>query len=354
MKHVFNFAYLFIPAAILAHFMHASETLIFVLAAIGILPLAKLMGEATEHLSEKTGPGIGGFLNATFGNATELILALAALEKGLLEVVRASITGAIVGNILFVLGVSMIAGGLKFRELSFGKTSSHVGIGMLVIVVVSLVAPGVFSSIGGSAVTEKLHGLSLFVSFVLLATYVAYLVFSLKTHKDIFVPEGFDTEEGEGHHDGWSIKKSVTMLVLATIGVAIVSELLIGSVEHVGKTFGFTDMFLGVFVLAILGNAAEHSTAVLVAMKNKMDLAIQIAVGSSIQVAMLVAPILVITATFVFGKPLDLVFHPLEIASIAASTFIAWAVMQDGKTNWLEGVMLVATYLIFGACFYLI
>lgn len=346
--NLFTAMYVFVPAALVMHAMHADPTWVFVVAALGIIPLAKLMGDATEHLSAKTGPGIGGLLNATFGNATELIIALIALEKGMHDIVRASITGSIIGNILFVLGAAMVAGGIKRTEQTFDVRGAGVGIGMLVVATVGIAVPTLFHHLVPQAGIEREHSISLAVSIVFFVCYALYMVFSLKTHKDLFAGEHFEEELDEG---SWSMKRSIITLFCATIAVALVSEALIGSVEHTAKAWGLTDLFVGVFLLAVIGNAAEHSTAILVAMKNRMELAFQIAVGSSIQLALLIAPILVFTGYFL-GNPMDLVFQPLEAAILIASVLIVWASAMDGKSNWMEGVLLLGIYAICGVAFY--
>ena len=348
MEFIFKILYCFIPISIGMHFFHIEPTWVFIAAGLGIIPLAKLMGEATEHLSAKTGPGIGGLLNATFGNATEFIIAIIALQKGLPDIVRASITGSIIGNILFVLGMAMIAGGYNRQEQKFDIRAAGAGIGMLVVAIVGITIPTLFHYLVPKATVDHDHSISLAVSVVFFICYISYLVFSLKTHKDIF-SGGHDEETS--HEGGWTTKRSVITLVGATVAVALVSEVLVGSVEEAAKVWGLNDLFVGVFLLAVIGNAAEHSTAILVAMKNKMELAFQIAVGSSVQLALLIAPVLVFCGYFL-GIPLDLVFEPLEAAILVSSVLIVWAVSMDGRTNWMEGVMLIGIYAISGVVFY--
>ena len=348
MKKLMNVLFVFIPLAFLAEFLHWGEATIFILSALAIIPVAGLMGEATEHLSEKTGPGVGALLNATFGNATELIIALFALQKGLHEIVRASITGSIIGNILFVFGASIIAGGMKHKEQKFGKQSNNIGVALLFLSSISLIMPTIFHMTVKNVSDSRQHTLSFAVAIVLFISYVCYMFFSLKTHKDLF-----RGEEGieDVSKDVWSLKKSIGLLVLATVGVAFISEFLVGSVEHVAKQWGMSEVFIGVFLLAVLGNAAEHSTAVIVAMKDKMDLATQIAIGSSTQIALLVTPILVFTSN-IFWQPMDLIFNPLEAIAIGLSVAIVTMVTYDVKTHWMEGVSLLGAYAIFGIMFY--
>lgn len=339
----------FVPIAIGLEVSHADPLWIFACSCMAIIPLAGLMGESTEHLSAHVGPGVGGLLNATFGNAAELIIALMALKEGLHEVVKASLTGSIIGNILLVLGLSFLAGGVKFKEQRFNKTAANMGSTMLALSAIGLVLPSIFIIVAhkGKA-PPHLQDLSLWISIVLLVTYVLSLIFSLKTHAHLY--EG---EEGAGHHHGepWSKGKAIAVLLGATVFVALMSEFLVGSVEHAAKQMGMTELFVGVVLVAIIGNAAEHSTAVLMAMKNQMDLAINIAIGSSMQIALFVAPVLVLVS-YVFGKPMDLHFEAFEVISVAISVAVVNMVTQDGESNWMEGTLLVAVYILLGVTFY--
>ena len=341
----------FIPFTFVGKFLHWNEVLLFVLAAISIIPLAGLMGESTEHLSHKVGSGIGGLLNATFGNAAELIIAILALSKGLHDVVKASITGSIIGNILLVLGLSIFAGGLKFPSQKFNKITGSLNVTMLALSVVGLLVPAVFLAVVGNSGLAIEQTLSLDISVILMISYILLLVFSLKTHKHLYN----DAEGAEEAHHGevWTTKRSIITLVVATIGTALVAEVLIGAVEHTAQVWGMSSIFVGVVVVAIIGNAAEHSTAILVAMKNKMDLAITIAVGSSIQIALFVAPLLVFLS-YLFGKPMDLYFTTFETISIIVTVWILSLIVQDGETNWMEGILCLAVYAILCMAFYLL
>ncbi len=350
-KNLLNWFLIFVPVAAILEFMHASPIAIFAASSLAIIPLAGWMGRATEHLAEKLGQGIGGLLNATFGNAAELIIALMALRKGLFEVVKASITGSIIGNILLVLGVSIVVGGVKYPRQVFNKTAAMLGSTMLALSAVGLLMPAVFHLLVRNNPTAE-HDLSLEIAIVLIITYALSLVFTLKTHSHLYTG-GVDEEEEQqaiGTH-GWSQTKSILVLLAATILVAVMSEFLVGAVEEASHTLGLTQIFVGVILVAIIGNAAEHSTAILVAMKNKMDLALNIAVGSSMQVALFVAPVLVF-ASYAFGRPMDLIFSSLEVVAISVSVLIVALIAQDGESNWMEGVLLLAVYTILGLTFY--
>lgn len=328
-----------VPASLLASWFHAPPLLVFVLACVAVLPLAGIMGDATEHLAVRTGPTMGGFLNATFGNAAELIIAIVALRAGLVELVKASITGSILGNLLLILGLSLVAGGTRKETLTFNRTAAGMSAGMLVLAVVGLVFPSLFHSIHpvGSEATELLMAEG--VALILLATYAASLLFSLKTHKRLFggEPHPLDVEP-------WPVGKAVSVLGLATVGVAFESEILVHAVEAVTETLGWSQTFLGLIIIPVIGNAAEHATAVVVARKGQTDLALQIAMGSSTQVALLVAPLLVFIGVFL-GQPMNLAFSPFEVMAVALATIVVSIAVQDGESNWFEGVQLLAVYL---------
>ncbi|MEW6736526.1 MAG: calcium/proton exchanger [Acidobacteriota bacterium] len=344
----------FIPIALVLEIQHAPAIWIFTTSALAIIPLAGLMGKATEHLAAKMGEGIGGLLNATFGNAAELIIALMALRKGLYEVVKASITGSIIGNILLVLGLSILAGGVKFSTQTFNRTAASLGATLLALSGIGLVVPAIFHYInitqGGTQATEQ--ELSLEISVVLFVTYILSLIFSLKTHKHLYDGAAHSEHEvAEVEGAVWSNSKSAAVLLGATTLVAVMSEFLVGAIEQTAESFGLSNIFIGVIVVAIIGNAAEHSTAVLMAIKNKMDLAINIAVGSSLQVALFVAPVLIF-ASYLFGRPMDLLFTPFEVLAVVISVVILNLVSLDGESNWMEGIQLLAVYAILGMAFY--
>jgi len=347
----------FVPIAFILQFTHVSGTWIFIVSGLAIIPLAGLLGRATEHLSEHVGPGIGGLLNATFGNAAELIISIFALQAGLYGVVKASITGSIIGNILLVLGLSVVAGGFRFKTLKFNATAAGMNSTLLILSTAGLVVPAVFYYllVGSDLPAEEIAAsdldLSLDVAIVLFATYVLSLVFSLRTHKHLFDTTDYESP-GDGAFDPWSIKTSVIVLTVSTVGVALMSELLVHSVEEVTETMGMTEVFVGVIIIAIVGNAAEHSAAVMMALKNKMDISVTIAIGSSSQVALFVAPVLVFLSFFIGPQPMDLVFTPLEVLSIILASILVNFVALDGEFHWMEGVQLLAVYVILGIAFY--
>jgi Ca2+:H+ antiporter len=328
-----------VPATIALDYLHTSPVLVFIVACLGVLPLAGFMGEATEHLAARTGPTLGGLLNATFGNAAELIIAIVALRAGLVELVKASITGSILGNLLLIMGLSIVAGGVKRSELRFNRTSAGMSAGMLCLAVVSLVLPALFTYMHPEPGSGRV---ALYVSegmaAILLATYGASLWFSLKTHRRLL--------GGEPHPVTgplWSVGRAVLILALATVGVAVQSEILVHATQAVTSTLGLSELFLGLIIIPLIGNAAEHATAIVVARKGQMDLALQIALGSSTQIALLVAPLLVF-AGLGLGQSMDLVFRPFEVAILFLATLVSAIVTLDGESNWFEGVQLLAVY----------
>jgi len=347
-----SFFLVFIPIGLVLEVIHASPVYIFTASALAIVPLAGHMGKATEHLAERTGPGLGAFLNATFGNAAELIIALMALQKGLHDVVKASITGSIIGNVLLVLGLSALCGGLRYERQIFNRTAAGVGSTLLALSASGLLVPALLHQIVSRQQVPHERELSLDISIVLFITYLLSLVFSLRTHKHLYTAATSPhPREAALDTASWSVTRAVVVLLLATVGVAVMSELLVGAVEHTARVFGMTEVFVGVILVAIIGNAAEHSTAVLVAMKNQMELAINIAVGSSAQVALFVAPVLVFVS-YLFGEPMDLLFTRLEVAAVVLSVWVLSLIAQDGESHWMEGVQLLALYAILAVAFY--
>jgi Ca2+:H+ antiporter len=366
LKPSLDWLLIFVPIAIGLRFIPAlnNPTALFIVSCLAIIPLAGWMGKATEHLAEHLGQGIGGLLNATFGNAAELIIALFALSKGLEGVVKASITGSIIGNLLLVLGLSLIAGGAKFKSQTFDRTAAGASATALTLAGIALLIPTVFHLIGdnvpvaqGGWTPAKEQTLSLAIAIVLILTYIGTLVFSLVTHKELFVGEAMQgcaqevghEEEEAGDH--WSKGKSILVLLIATAFVALISEFLVGAVEAARGALGFTEVFVGVIVVAIIGNAAEHSSAVLMAMRNKMDLSLGIALGSSLQIALFVAPVLIF-ASYAFGKPMNLEFTIPEVVAVFASILIVQQICSDGESNWVEGLQLLSVYAILGILFY--
>jgi len=346
-----------IPVAVVLDLANASAGLVFASSALGIVPTAALMGRATEELAARSGPGIGGLLNVTFGNAPELIIALFALGQGLHEVVKASIIGSIIGNVLLVLGAAMLVGGIGRERQTFSRTGASVQASMLVLAAGALVMPAIFELVEGKGLPlpgaeivdygSTVEHLSLAVAIVLIVTYAAGLLFSLKTHRALFNPEYEDDESW-----GWSARKSVLMLAIAGVLVGVMSEVLVGSISEASKSVGLSEFFIGVIVVAIVGNAAEHWVAVVVAAKDKMDLAVNIAIGSSAQVALFVAPVLVLTSFFIGPHPLALVFNGFELGAILLAILVAGRVTQDGESTWFEGLQLLALYVVFGLAFY--
>jgi len=355
LKPSLDWLLIFVPITIGLHYAFPdNHTLIFVCACLAILPLAGWLGHATEHLAARTGEAVGGLLNATFGNAAELIIALAALNRGLHDVVKASLTGSIIGNILLVAGLSVFAGGLKHKVQKFNPVNARVQATLLSLAAIGLIVPAVFHWLAGPAGLAREGALALEISVVLMLLYFASLLFSLHTHKNLVrgVASHEEVHAGEPGHKSWSFARSIVTLLVATGLIAWTSEVLVGSVESAAHSFGMTSLFVGVVVVAIIGNAAEHSTAILVALKNRMDLSMSIAVGSSIQIALFVAPLLVF-ASYVLGpRPMDLLFTPVEVVAVVLAVAVTAQFSSDGESNWLEGAMLLAVYVILGIAFY--
>jgi Ca2+:H+ antiporter len=341
----------FIPLSIIFHMLHISQVATFFMAALSIIPLAAFMGRATEEIASKRGPSVGGLMNATFGNATELIIAFIALSKGYIDVVKASITGSIIGNLLLVLGASFLAGGCKFKVQKFNKAVVGNGSSMLLMAVIGLVVPAMFSySTGTSPTHPTVVRLSEWVAFALLCLYILGLVFSLHTHKNVLsTPD--EEEIDELAPSQWSQGLAMAVLIVTTVFVAIESEILVDSINAVIESLHFTEFFVGIIIIAIVGNASEHAAAVVMSLKGKADLAISIAQGSSIQVALFVAPVLVVFG-MIINQPMSLVFTPFEILSVAVSVIVAAIVTQDGESNWFEGVMLLMVYFILAVSFF--
>lgn len=336
------------PFAIIASLADWPPIVVFSLSALGVIPMAGLIGEATEHLASHTGPKIGGLINATLGNAAELIITLLAINKGLLELVKASITGSIIGNLLFVMGFSLLAGGLKNGVQKFDRRHTVNNTILLSIAIVGLVTPSLFSHSTASGISQKVEILSLSVAGVMIGLYILGIVFSLKTKSTGI---GAPVEEVL-LTDGWSIKRSIIVLGLATAGIVVLSEILVGSVEAVVADSGISEFFLGIILVPIIGNVAEHLVAITTAVKNKMDLSMEIAVSSSLQIALFVAPVLVFVS-LLMGNPLNLVFNSFELAALGAAVLVSYFVSSDGESNWLEGAALLAVYVIFGLAFFI-
>lgn len=340
----------FIPISLAAHFLEWGETIVFVTAALGIVPLASYMGTATEEIAVVTGPNIGGLLNATFGNATELILAFIALKAGLVGVVKATITGSIVSNLLLVMGFSMLLGGLKFKEQKFQPTVARLNASSMNLAVIALLIPTAVEYTSSGIEESTLQNLSVAVAAILILVYVLTLLFSMKTHAYLCDVGDADLNDGEEAHEV-NLTFWIFILLVVTLAVAVESELLVDSLEAATENLGLGALFTGVILLPIIGNAAEHATAVTVAMKNKMDLSVSVAVGSSMQIALFVAPVLVI-AGWIIGQPMDLNFNPFELVAVMVAVLIANSISSDGESNWLEGSLLLATYAVLAIAFF--
>lgn len=373
----------FIPIAIVLDVAGAGAVPIFITSALGVIPTAALMGRATEELAERSGPGIGGLLNVTFGNAPELIIALFALNKGLHEVVKASLVGSILGNILLVLGAAMFFGGWGRDRQLFDRTAASAQSSMLLLAIAAMVMPAIFELVEGrglpSPSSERINydttveHLSYAVAAILILSYIAGLVFSLKTHRDLFNPDHgpdptkpgvaaglpLDTHpepatvaDASEHGEPWPMRKAVGALALAGVAVGVMSEILVGSISEAAHSIGLSEFFVGAIVVAIVGNAAEHWVAVLVARKDQMDLAVNIAIGSSAQIALFVAPVLVLASLVLGPHPLALVFNGFELGGLILAVVIANHVTNEGESTWFEGVQLLAVYVVLGVSFY--
>ncbi len=351
---ILNLLLAFVPFAVALEYLAPDRhLLVFVAAGLAILPLAGWLGRATEQLATRAGEGIGGLLNATFGNAAELIIALAALRAGLHDVVKASIAGSIIGNILLVLGAAMLAGGLRHREQHFAAAGARSQATMLTLATIGLIVPAAYLFAVPDALPRAVGFLSVSISVLLLLVYGLFLVFSLVTHQALFsspAPADAHTE----HTAAWPVGKALAVLGVATAFIAWMSEILVGAVEPAAHGLGLSNVFVGVFIVAILGNAAEHATAVTVAMKNRMDLSLSIAIGSGVQVALFVAPVLVLVSLFVGPRPMDLIFSGGLVLSMLLAVLITGQIAGDGRSDWLKGVQLLAVYLILGLTYFVI
>jgi len=334
----------FVAVAIVLEVVHGNSVAIFVTSALAILPLAGLIGHATEELAARTGPQLGGLLNATFGNVTELIIAFFLILDGQLEIVKASITGSIIGNVLVVLGLAFLVGGWSRREQRFTRASASLHSSHLVIAVVGLLMPALFS-ISGAPTAFREEAVSVGVSIVLIVVYALGLLFSFKTHRSLF--------RSTFEHTGakWSLGRALGVLGGATVLVALMSEFLVGALDHTVAELGLSELFVGLIVVPLVGNAAEHSSAILLAAKDKMDVSIEIAIGSSTQIALFIAPVLVFLSLAVC-EPMDFIFSGIEIAAVAFASVILGFIALDGRSNWIEGAQLLGAYLIMAVSFF--
>lgn len=351
---------LFIPVSIASYFQGWGDSVVFITAGLAIIPLAAWMGTATEEIAVVLGPSLGGLLNATFGNATELIIGLAAVNEGLVNVVKASITGSIISNLLLVMGFSMLLGGLRYKEQSFQSLVARVNASSMNLAVIAILLPTAMDYTSRGIDQATVQQLSVAVAFVLLVVYGLTLLFSMKTHSYLYdaglaelKPEELAEVNLAPNGAGQEVNLWLWIGVLlgATLLVAVESELLVDSLKEATSTLGLTELFTGVILVPIIGNAAEHATAVTVAMKDKMDLSVSVAVGSSLQIALFVAPVLVLVG-WLTGQPMDLDFNPFELVAVTVAVLIANSISSDGKSNWLEGILLLAAYLILGLAFY--
>lgn len=347
MKYLNYILLVFVVIAVLAEVLHWSPIIVFFMAALGVVPLAGFMGKATEELALYTGPKLGGLLNATLGNAAELIISIVAIQEGLLELVLASITGSILGNLLLILGFSVLLGGFKFGIQTFDRRQAGVNSTMLILALIALAVPSLFNYSIDQVDHAGVEYLSLGASVVMLVVYALSIVFSFKmadTADDL-------VEIHEHHQPEWSLRTSIIVLIAATVGIAYLSEVLVGAVEPVVEQLGITEFFLGIILIPIVGNVAEHVVAIQMAIKNKMELSLAISLGSSLQVALFVAPLLVFVS-LAMGHPLTLTFNVFELIALFAASLIAALIALDGESNWLEGVQLLGVYAIIGIAFF--
>jgi Ca2+:H+ antiporter len=352
----------FTPIAIALEFIHADHIVIFVIASIALIPLAKLIGDSTEHLSLHYGPTLGSLLNVTFGNAAEIIIAIVAINAGLIDLVKASITGAILGNILLIFGLSIMAGGFRYKEQFFSQENIGLQSSMLFLAIIGLAVPTILANTlnvegANTSIENQLNVqiLSDILAFLLLAVYIGGIIFTFFTHKHLFYTQAHKEnhrkdQEGSISATVWTKKKSFLYLGLSMAGVIAVSEMLVGSVESTAKQFGFGELFVGAIIIGIVGNAAEHSSAIVLARKGKIELSIGIAAGSGTQIALFVVPILVI-AGIIMNQPFSLVFTLFELVTIFLAAIILNLIARDGKSNWFEGIMLTFVYVIIAVGF---
>jgi len=323
----------------------------FILACVAIIPLAGLLGHATEKLAARVGDAIGGFLNATLGNAAELIIALVALRAGMLDIVKASITGSIIGNLLLVMGAAFLFGGLRHPVQTFATIGARAQVGMMALAAIAILVPSIVSAVDSAKFVAQSVNFSIVVSVILLAVYLLSLVFSLRTHVHLFSGASAGAAEEE-HGTPWSMSLAVGVMVAVTVLIVWMSEILVATVEHASQALGLTNMFVGIVVVAVVGNAAEHSTAVLMAMRNRMEIALSVAIGSTTQIALFVAPLLVLLSLLIAPAPLSFAFAPVEVFLVLMATFVASILLVDGKSTWFTGVQLLAVYLVMAITVY--
>ncbi len=350
MKYL-NWLLIFIPITLVARFgLHLSDGIVFALCCFGIVPLAAVLGDATEQISFYTGPKLGGFLNATMGNVPEILICGFSIQAGLYSLVLASLAGSILGNILLVTGMSIFIGGLKYKFLPFNKNITQNNFTMLAFAIFSISVPFFFKLANGETASGiPMKEFSLGLAIVMIVLYIAGLVFSLITHRDIFSDEDED-EDGEKEEAEWSLKKGLAVMGAAAVAVAVMSEVLVSTVEGAAEQFGLGEAFIGIILIPILGNVAEHASAIIMAAKGKLDISIEIAVGSSMQIAVFVTPLMVVFSALM-GNTMEYVYTPMELMGIVISIGITLVVFMDSKVNWLEGAELIAAYIILGGAF---
>ena len=349
MKYLYTLL-LFVPVTIAAQLMGASDVMLFVFSSLAIVPLAGVMGKSTDTIACYCGQKVGGLLNATFGNATELIIAFVAMKEGLFDVVKASLAGSVIGNILLVLGLSMLIGGLKYKTQSFNKSSINMTSSMLLLAVLGLSIPAIFThTLPESSLTTQVEGLNIIIAVLMLLVYIMQFVFSFVTHRYLY-EETVPGEEEEAPTQ--SLPKAIAFLVASTVCIAVLSEIFVGTIEPMAESAGLSKTFVGIILVPIIGNAAEHSSAVLMALRNKMNAAVEIALGSSLQIILFVVPVLILLS--LFFTPMSIVFTPFELVAVTASVLIANRVASDGESNWLEGLQLVTVYVMIGAAFFFV
>lgn len=340
----------FLPITIIGEIAGFSDTILFICSSLAIVPLAGLMGKSTESISVYCGQKIGGLLNATFGNATELIIAFVAMKEGMFDVVKASLAGSVIGNILLVLGMSMLVGGLKFKTQEFNRHSMNITASMLLFAVLGLAIPAIFThTMPEESLTTQYEGLSVIIAVLMLLIYAMQFVFSFVTHKSLY-EESVPAEEES--HPQTKLSVSVLVLVASTVCIAILSEIFVGTIEPMAESAGLSTTFVGIILVPIIGNAAEHSSAIFMAYKNKMNAAVEIALGSSLQIILFVMPVLILLS--LFFTPMSIIFTPFELVAVTASVLIANRVDADGESNWLEGLQLVSVYIMIGAAFFFV
>ena len=335
----------------IAHYAEWNAMFQFVISAISVIFVAGFLGKATESVAHYAGQRLGGFLNATFGNAAELIIAIFLVKEGLFDVVKASLTGSIIGNLLLVLGASALAGGIKFKEQKFNIHLAGQNASLMLLAVIALFIPAFFVKSEHLPASDTMS-ISVTVAAVLIVAYAGWLIYSMITHKNM-LEDNEETQPSHGEEVSWSKGKSIVCLIVATVMVAFVSEWLVGTLEVFTEKFRLSELFVGAFIVAIIGNAAEHSAAVMLALKNKIGAAVEIAVGSSLQIALFVAPVLIFVS-LLFGQPMDILFSDIELAAIAGAVLIATSISRDGATTWYEGKLLLLVYIVLGVSFFFV